>query len=175
MRTLKTLRYCFVALVCFGLTACSTTNHQKLGAGNSYGEDGIESAGIGSERSFDSDSGKGNSLKAPYHQIYYFSFDNSAVHDSDRASIEVQAKYLATHPRAKVRLEGNTDNRGSREYNIALGEHRAASVADILKLNGASASQIKIVSYGAQKPVAFGDTEEDYQLNRRVELFYERK
>lgn len=172
---IKILPYCFLACICLGLTACVPTDQQRTDSGNSYNEESIQSAGIGKETSFDNENDRGSSLKAPCHQIYYFNFDDSAVHDADRASIEAQAKYLIKHPYAKVRLEGNTDNRGSREYNVALGERRAASVADILKLNGVSNKQIKIVSYGAQKPVAFGDTEEDYQLNRRVELFYERK
>lgn len=175
MRALDFSKYCFVALLCAGLAACSTTGHSRAGSNNSYNEDGTQSGGIGSERSFDGEGGKGNALKPGCNQTYYFDFDKSTVHEADQASIEVQGQYLSTHPSAKVRVEGNTDNRGSREYNIALGERRAKSVSDILKLNGASSSQVKIVSYGAQKPVAFGDTEEDYQLNRRVELVYERK
>lgn len=162
----------FVTMMCIGLFACSTAGNHRGGNGNSYDEDGIQSSGIGSERGF---GGKGNALRPGCNQIYYFDFDNSDVRDCDRESIEIQARYLSSHPRAKVRVEGNTDNRGSREYNIALGERRANSVAELLKLNGADRSQIKIVSYGAEKPVAFGDTEEDYQLNRRVELVYEKK
>ena len=177
MNALKFSKYCFIVLLCAGLAACSTTG-SRAGSGNSYDEEGVKSKGIGSERSFDEEgggSGKENALKPGCNQIYYFEFDKSTVHEEDHASIEVQGQYLSAHPNAKVRVEGHTDNRGSREYNIALGERRAKSVSDLLKLNGASSNQIKIVSYGAQKPAAFGDTEEDYQLNRRVELIYERK
>jgi len=161
--------------MCLGLFACSTATHNKTagGSGNSYNEESLQSSGIGDEADFSN--GKGNALKPGCNQIYYFDYDDSSIHDADRASIEVQAKYLTNHPNCKVRLEGNTDNRGSREYNIALGEHRAKSVAEILKLNGVASSQIKVVTFGAQKPVAFGNTEEDYQLNRRVELIYEKK
>lgn len=165
---------CFaITLLCLGLFACSTAHTNKVGAGNSYNEEGLQSNGIGDEASFGN--GKGNALKPGCNQIYYFDYDDSTVHDDDRASIEVQAKYLACHQNSRVRLEGNTDNRGSREYNVALGERRAMSVAEILKLNGVAANQIKVVSFGAQKPVAFGNTDEDYQLNRRVELIYEKK
>lgn len=173
MQALNFSKYFLITSFCLGLVACSTANSHKTGEGDSYAEDSIESYGIGSEKSFGG--GRANALKAPCNQIYYFNFDDSTVHDSDRASIEVQAKYLVSHPNARVRLEGHTDCRGSREYNIALGERRALSTADILKLNGVASRQIKVVSYGAEKPVAFGDTEEDYQLNRRVELVYERK
>lgn len=168
-------KYCAIVLLCLGLSACSTAahNNKKLAAGDSYNEESLQANGIGDEASFGNS--KGNALKPGCNQIYYFDYDNSCVHDADRASIEAQAKYLADHQSSKVRLEGNTDNRGSREYNIALGEHRAMSVAEILKLNGVTANQIKVVSFGAQKPVAFGNTEEDYQLNRRVELIYEKK
>jgi peptidoglycan-associated lipoprotein len=168
------MRNFLVILMCLTLIACSTTGnkYKATGAGNSYNEEALESHGIGSERSFE---GRENALKAPYNQIYYFDFDSSEVHDADRASLEAQGRYLSNHSNAKIRVEGHTDNRGSREYNIGLSERRAKSAADILKLSGAAANQIKIVPYGAQKPVAFGDTEEDYQLNRRVELVYERK
>lgn len=171
-QNLRFTKYFCIATMCLGLFACSTAGHNKPMNGDSYDEESIQSGGLGSERSF---GGKGNALRAPYNQIYYFSFDDSNVHEEDRASIEVQARYLVSHRNARVRIEGNTDSRGSREYNVALGEHRAMSVADILKLNGAASSQIKVVSYGAEKAVAFGDTEEDYQLNRRVELVYEKK
>jgi peptidoglycan-associated lipoprotein len=168
-------KYVFVTIMCLGLGACSTSHHKPMnGNGNSYDEESIQSSGLGSERGF-GDSGKGNALRAPYNQIYYFNFDDSSVHEEDRESIEVQARYLVAHRNARIRIEGNTDSRGSREYNVALGEHRAMSVAEILKLNGVAANQIKVVSYGAEKTVAFGDTEEDYQLNRRAELVYEKK
>lgn len=108
-------------------------------------------------------------------QTYYFNYDKSDVHDADRASVEVQAKYLVSHPKAKVLLEGNTDPRGSREYNIALGERRAKAVANILRLQGVADAQIRIVSYGAEKLASQGHTDEDYQLDRRVNLVYEAK
>jgi len=73
-----------------------------------------------------------------------------------------------------VRLEGNTDERGSREYNIGLGERRAQSVRRALMLQGASASQLTTVSYGEERPTATGSTEDAWRLNRRVELVYSR-
>lgn len=175
MRSLQFAKFTAISVLCLGLFACATAGHNKPASGNSYDEKNIESSGVGSETSFDEGKGTGNALKPGCNQIYYFDYDSSTVHEEDQASINVQAKYLTAHPKAKVRLEGNTDNRGSREYNIALGERRANRVAECLKSNGVASNQIKTVSFGAQKPVAFGSNDEDYQLNRRVELIYETK
>ena len=114
-------------------------------------------------------------LKAPYNQSYHFAFDRSVVLSAALASIRVQANYLIAHPSARVRLEGNTDERGSREYNVGLGWRRAKAVARVLKEQGVSPSQIVTISYGEERPVAFGHTEAAYRLNRRVDLMYEAK
>lgn len=114
-----------------------------------------------------------NSLKAPSNQTYYFDFDSNTVRQSDYQAIAVQAKYLASHPNAKIRLEGNTDARGSREYNIGLGWRRDQAVAKVLEQQGAAPSQIDMVSYGKERPAVVGDDEKAYHLNRRVNLVYE--
>lgn len=116
-----------------------------------------------------------NSLRAPANQIYYFAYDQSAVSADDMRAVTVQANYLATHKNAKVRLEGNTDDRGSREYNVALGWRRAQAVANVLKQQGVSPSQIKLVSYGKEHPAVSGNDEHAWSLNRRVELIYVQK
>ena len=85
---------------------------------------------------------------------------------------KVQATYLIDHPGVKIRLAGNTDERGSREYNIALGWRRAKAVASILEQNGISPSQMVLISYGEERPVAFCHQEKCYKLNRRVNLTY---
>ena len=82
-------------------------------------------------------------------------------------------RFLQQHPSAHVLLEGNTDERGSREYNIALGERRANAVIDIFRLAGVKPQQIRVVSYGQEKPAAMGHNEESWRLNRRVELSFE--
>ncbi len=87
----------------------------------------------------------------------------------------IQAAYLMTHRNAHVRLEGNTDDRGSREYNVGLGWRRAQAVARILKQQGVAPSQIKMVSYGKEHPAVSGNNEEAWSLNRRVELIYVEK
>ena len=105
-------------------------------------------------------------------QTYYFDFNKSDVRDQDLACIKVQSDYLNAHPEAKVLLEGNTDPRGSREYNVALGQHRADAVTEVLKQAGVSDEQLRSVSYGAEKPVSQGHSDADYALDRRVNLAY---
>ncbi|MBS0350844.1 MAG: OmpA family protein [Proteobacteria bacterium] len=116
-----------------------------------------------------------NSLHAPSNQVYYFGFDQSVVSPADVRAATIQAQYLAIHHNAKVRLEGNTDDRGSREYNVALGWRRAQAVARILKQQGVAPAQIKMVSYGKEHPAVSGNTEHAWSLNRRVELIYVEK
>ncbi len=135
---------------------------------------GIETAGMG-EGGSSYYLGSNYSTNAPANQQYYFEFDRSDVHSEYEPSIRAQGQYLASHPGARVRLEGNTDARGSREYNIALGERRALAVREILEANGAQRSQSKAVSFGEERPVAMGENEEAYQMNRRVDLNYEAK
>lgn len=103
---------------------------------------------------------------------FYFDFDQSVVRQEGFADLEGHARYLANNPSAKVRLEGHADERGTREYNIALGEARANAVARLLIVNGASNGQIETISYGEEKPAMLGHTESEWSLNRRVELSY---
>ncbi len=102
----------------------------------------------------------------------YFAFDTSTVQDSDIPVVQANAKYLANNPNQKVRVEGNTDERGSNEYNLALGQRRADGVKRMLELGGASAGQIDTVSYGEEKPAATGHDEAAWSQNRRADLNY---
>ena len=101
-----------------------------------------------------------------------FAFDSSAVDDEGRRIIEAHAAYLVTNKNIRVVLEGHADERGTREYNLALGERRAQSVERMMKLLGVSADRIKVVSYGEEKPVAMDHNESAWALNRRVEILY---
>jgi peptidoglycan-associated lipoprotein len=150
------------------LSACSTPLTDEGDGVKSYEQsvDRVRTVGVALPDQFEQSSlNVGN-------QIYYFDFDQSTVYDNDLASIKVQARYLAEHPEVTVLLTGNTDERGSREYNIGLGQRRAQSVANLLLTYGVEKRQIALVSYGAEKPRAFGHSEEDYSKNRRVELQY---
>jgi peptidoglycan-associated lipoprotein len=105
-------------------------------------------------------------------RIIYFDFDSSEIKGEGAGIVAAHARYLATNPTVRVRLEGHTDERGSREYNIGLGERRAQSVRRALLLQGATETQLSTVSYGAERPVAAGSNESAWQQNRRVEIVY---
>jgi peptidoglycan-associated lipoprotein len=102
----------------------------------------------------------------------YFDFDSSEIKGDGTDIVAAHAKYLASNPAARVRLEGHTDERGSREYNIGLGERRAQAVRRALLLQGASDAQLSTVSYGEERPAAAGNNEEAWAKNRRVEVVY---
>ena len=102
----------------------------------------------------------------------YYPFDVSAVQDADKPIVVAHAKYLSEHPDRNVRVEGNADERGSNEYNLALGQRRADGVKQMLVLGGAKASQIETVSYGEEKPKATGHDEASWSQNRRSDIKY---
>ena len=105
-------------------------------------------------------------------KVIYFDYDSHTVKPEFQSVIEAHAQYLKANQRAKVSLEGHTDERGSREYNLALGQKRADAVRQSLTLLGVSASQIESVSFGEEKPAVPGSDEAAYAKNRRAEFFY---
>lgn len=105
-------------------------------------------------------------------RVIYFEFDRSNVRSQFRPIIEAHAAYLRANASARVILEGHADERGSREYNLGLGERRGDSVADVLRANRVSSDQIEVVSYGEERPVCRESNEECWQRNRRVEIVY---
>ncbi|MBK6007211.1 peptidoglycan-associated lipoprotein Pal [Ramlibacter ginsenosidimutans] len=105
----------------------------------------------------------------------YFGFDDNAIRQQDRDVIELQGRYLASHPGVSVRVEGNTDERGSAEYNLALGQRRADATAKALEVFGARSSQLDATSWGAEKPVAAGHDEAAWAQNRRADVVYPSK
>jgi len=108
-------------------------------------------------------------------KVVYFDFDSSRIHEEDMAAVNAHAAYLAANPNARVKLEGHGDERGSREYNVALGERRAQSVEQILKLQGVGNRQISVVSYGEERPAVIGHDESAWRYNRRVEIIYQQR
>ncbi len=104
----------------------------------------------------------------------YFAYDSSDLDADSQAIAEAHATYLSKNPSTRVVLEGHADERGTREYNLALGERRAQSVADVFVALGVSAANIENVSYGEENPVAEGHDESAWRLNRRVEIRYDR-
>lgn len=152
----------------------SATTYGLNSSSSIQGQNGtVGSASQVQNAAMSSDQRVQNSMRAPENQTYYFAFNSFVVNQSDIPYIDAQAHYLVQHPKAKVRLEGNTDNRGSREYNIGLGWKRDQSVQRILEQQGVNSSQIAMVSYGKERPAVMGDTEAAWALNRRVNLVYE--
>lgn len=105
-------------------------------------------------------------------RVVYFDFDSSVVHDDAMSMLRAHAEYLSNNNGTVITVEGHCDERGTREYNIALGERRADAVRRILMANGVAASQIKIISYGEERPAALGHNEDAWAQNRRAELVY---
>lgn len=102
----------------------------------------------------------------------YFGFDQYNVDDQYRNLVSEHAHYLAAHPQQHVKIEGNTDERGGAEYNLALGQRRAEAVAKLMELQGVSNNQIETISFGKEKPKALGHTEADWAQNRRADIVY---
>ena len=102
----------------------------------------------------------------------YFDYDSSNVNSQQLVIVEAHGRHLAANPDTYIVLEGHADERGSREYNLALGERRAISVKDQMVLLGASENQIRVVSYGEERPAIDDQSEEAWQQNRRVEILY---
>ena len=101
--------------------------------------------------------------------VFYFAFDKAVLSADARAALVENAQFLMSNPRA-VRLEGHADERGTREYNMALGERRANAVKDFMIMQGVSGSMIEVISYGEEQAASFGSSAAAWSMNRRVEL-----
>jgi peptidoglycan-associated lipoprotein len=178
-----TIRWVFVILMTTVLVACAQpkremTEAERLAAEAAEMEAAerarreAEARGLGVDRDLRADPlDDPQSLLAE--RLVYFDFDRDTVRPEFIPMLEAHARYLSQNPGARLRLEGHTDERGTREYNLALGERRAQAVRRIMTLNGARDAQLDVISYGEEMPVAFTQTEESWARNRRVELVYE--
>lgn len=162
-------------MMCAGvvlLAACS----KSPGSAGGMGMNGADAMarGLGQMSRFaGQEPGESYTTQAPHNQVYLFSYDDSTLNSKYLPSLNAQADYLRTHPGARVLIAGHTDERGSREYNIALGERRANTVAEILRMAGVDANQVRVVSYGKERPANFGHDEASHLQNRRAEFTYE--
>jgi peptidoglycan-associated lipoprotein len=129
-------------------------------SGSALGDDGVNGRGA---------NGLAGSLSG---QVIYFEFDKSDIKPEFASIVTSNAQNLTSHPGLKLKLEGNTDERGTREYNIGLGERRAQAVRRALMLQGVPENQLSTTSFGAERPAAEGDDESAWAKNRRVELVY---
>jgi len=150
-----------------------TAGNQVAGSANPNGEgastSGTPLGGDANAMGAQGAAGPGGSAES---RIIYFDFDKSDIKPEYAAIVSANAQYLVAHPGAKLKLEGNTDERGTREYNIGLGERRAQAVRRALMLQGVAESQLSTVSFGAERPAVEGDDESAWAKNRRVELVY---
>jgi peptidoglycan-associated lipoprotein len=119
---------------------------------------------------------EGNPLRDPNNILskrsVYFDFDSNVVKDEFRPLVQAHARYMVEHRDSRARIEGNCDERGSREYNLALGQRRAEAVKKIMTVLGVSDGRIETISYGEEKPVAMGHDEAAWAKNRRADIKY---
>jgi peptidoglycan-associated lipoprotein len=161
-----------IGLLAISIAACSTAKKEEETAAPTDQETATDSRqGAQDQGSISSSPFEDPNNPLSKHTVY-FDFDSAEVKPGDREIVMAHAQYLASHPQTKVVLEGNTDERGSREYNIALGERRAKSVAQLMLLQGVSQSQIDVISFGEERPIALGHDESAWALNRRVDIIY---
>ncbi len=167
---IKNMLLTTVSVVMLGgmLTGCTDGTF----AGDSSDDLGYSSSkGINGSQTFVGSNGTGEDAQNA--NTYYFAYDNSELTPEAKVEVGKHAKYLLEHPSVKVRIEGHTDERGSREYNVALGERRAKSVSSTLASEGVLDNQVAVVSYGEEKPAVQGHDESAWQWNRRAKLVYE--
>jgi len=164
----------FVAL--FSLAACSSTGEEAATEAAAGTESGIDATTRRTQELAAEAAARAAAAEARIAQAalntttFYFDFDVSEFRSADRDVLTFHARDLAANSNKRIRLEGHADERGTREYNLALGERRAEGIRNYLIVNGASRSQIEIVSYGEERPADRGTNERAYQQNRRVQV-----
>ena len=170
------LKMSLLVMSLFAFAACSSTSGDDEGAAGSQsgtsssstsGSSANSNAGSGNRQPSAAEMARDNALRT---RIFYFDFDVAEFHAEDRETLTYHARDLASNPGKRIRLEGHADERGTREYNLALGERRANGIMNFFIVNGASRAQIEVVSYGEERPAAQGQTEAAYARNRRVEI-----
>ncbi len=185
-----------LVLIAMFITACQTTGEELSGDteaidGQSQVDGSSGTDGTGSESDASSLDGSDDTSLIPIaeesmtaqemlnepdsplsNRTVYFDFDSAKISDESLTLLEVHGNFIASNGNVSVRLEGHTDERGSREYNIALGDRRAQSVRRVLLFQGASVDQLDTISYGEEQPAMLGHDETAWGKNRRVEIVY---
>ena len=176
MQLNKVLKGLAIALPMFTLAACSSSESTDSSAasetntGSTTEQSTVVTSPVEQEPVLSEQELRSQELRQE--QTVYFKFDNAEIQPDYQDMLTAHAEYLRDNAEVKVIVEGHADERGTPEYNIALGERRANAVAKYLQALGVSASQISIVSYGEEKPLVLGHTEADYAKNRRSVLVY---
>ncbi|SEJ41987.1 MULTISPECIES: peptidoglycan-associated lipoprotein Pal [Frateuria] len=166
----KTARVALVALLCIGAAACS--KKQEVKPQPQPEQQPATQPAPESNKYTPADLDTDACLRQ---RVVYFDFDKTEIKPEFQQIMACHAKYLQDRPESHIRLEGNTDERGTREYNLGLGERRGNAVSDALQANGGSASQVEVISYGKEKPVCREHNEDCWSKNRRVEIVYTAK
>ncbi|QDE31670.1 MULTISPECIES: peptidoglycan-associated lipoprotein Pal [Shewanella] len=174
----KLFKAMLVAVPLMALSACSSTSDSETDASGSmsgtsseYGAGGVETGGVAPVLSaVEQQRLKEQELRRQ--NIIYFDFDRSEVQSENAEIIQAHGNYLVEHPNVRVLIEGHADERGTPEYNIALGERRAKAIAKYLQGMGVQPSQMSIVSYGEEKPLDYSRTDTGFGKNRRGVLVY---
>ena len=171
---MSNLKYVLLMAGFLALAGCSSpTVPDPETTDATTGSDGADTGGYGDSGYDDGtavadDSSAGEELA----NVIYFDFDSSEVRAADTDTVADHAAMMSGRMNVNVRLEGHADERGSREYNIGLGERRSQAVRRLLLLQGVSAGQISTVSFGEERPADAGSNESAYAQNRRVEIIY---
>ena len=174
---MRLIQAVLVGFLVLGLTACQKkqTRPDEQGA-TAPADGGASTSGVDGSttgQASDMQTAQQEALAAlKTRSVIYFDYDSSEIRSEYLQVVAAHAAYLAKYPNAKVRLEGHTDERGSREYNIGLGERRAQAVRRALQLQGVTEAQIATVSYGEERPAVAGGGESSHAQNRRVELVH---
>ena len=160
----------FLAIVVSLITACASNKQQEADAAAAAEAEAAAAAAAVASAADDAASVEVSiDTAANLESVFYFEYDQSSLTSAARAALDAQASALRDTADS-VRLEGHADERGSREYNLALGERRAKAVADYLAIQGVSRSRVEVVSYGEERPISLRSDDAAYSLNRRVEL-----
>jgi peptidoglycan-associated lipoprotein len=172
----NTTRLVIAATVCVALAAC--TKKVKEGPPTDMGPGDTTGASTGTIP--DTTPGKYSPADLDTdaclrQRVVYFDFDQDTLRPEFQAAISCHAKYLRDRPEARMNMEGNADERGTREYNLGLGERRGNAVSAAVQGNGGSAGQISVISYGEERPTCADSTEDCWGRNRRVEIVYTTK
>jgi peptidoglycan-associated lipoprotein len=164
----KTVRIALVALLCVGAAACQKKQvkpQPPMAEEQTSQTQAPASDGKYTPADLDTDA-------CLRQRVVYFDFDKTEIKPEFQQIMACHAKYLQDRPMSHIRLEGNTDERGTREYNLGLGERRGNAVSSALQAAGGSASQLEVISYGKEKPVCREHNEDCWGKNRRVEIVY---
>ena len=165
----KTARIALVALLCVSAGACSKKAVKPVAQPAPVDTTAVapvdNSAGKYKQGDLETDA-------CLRQRVVYFDFNQTEIKPEFQQIVACHAKYLQDRPTSQMRLEGNTDERGTREYNLGLGERRGKTVSDALTAAGGSASQINVISNGKEKPVCREHNEDCWSKNRRVEIVY---